>query len=163
MQGQERTKILERIVYKCAFGPEDNSQNLPSDRSAVALPKGERRKNTEYGQSIRLGCQAGFTVVRHIDRPDAYEIRFDSGARQHVRKDGCVCHGPGCKETGLPQLAPRLSDSVKDRVACQLRRGVRPPEIIKQIRKDHQQAFMIQHKLASLEQAALAMSVRPFP
>lgn len=163
VQGQERTKVLERTTYRCTFGPEDYSQNLPSDKSAANLSKGERRKNVEYGHSIRMGCQAYFTVVILKERPDICEIRYESGARQHVKKNGCQCHGAGCKETGLAQLAPRLSRSIKDKVACQLRRGLRPAEIIRQIHKDYQQAFMIQHQLSSLEEAATAMSVSPLP
>ena len=129
MQEKERSKLLERKIYRYAFGPEDNSENIPSDQSAAPLEPGQRRKNTEYGQSIKIGCQAHFTVVVKQATPDLCEIRFELGSREHSRSSGGgICHGPDRTEPGLSQLAPRLSIAVKEKVANLLRRGVRSPD-----------------------------------
>lgn len=157
----DRTKIIARRIYKCAFGPEDNSENLPSDKSSAPLSKGERRKNIEYGQSIKVGCQASFTIVVHRDFPDVCEIRYTSEGIEHSNKAGVICHGPGCKDPGLAQLAPRLSASVKQHATTLLLSGVRPSNIIKDIHKSHQRAYMIEHGLPSLDAAAVEMSVSP--
>lgn len=75
MQDDGKGTILERRKYYCAFGPEDNSSKIPSDNNSQVQQPGQRRHRKEFGQSIKRGCQASFSVVVYKEKPQEIEIR----------------------------------------------------------------------------------------
>jgi hypothetical protein len=53
----ERTKVERKVTFNCCHGPKDNSKNLPPEREASQRAAGTRRRPTEWGEGIKLGCR----------------------------------------------------------------------------------------------------------
>lgn len=94
----KRAQVLHRTTYCCCHGPEDHSRNIPADSEALPRPKGTRRKLTEWGGGLKVGCQAAFTAVIYIAEPQVVEIQYTQ--QDHVNEAGHRCHDENCGQSG---------------------------------------------------------------
>jgi hypothetical protein len=62
--------VLEEYHFFCAFGPKDESKNVPTAESML------RRHLTEHGEGCKRGCQAHFSVKVRAKTSEIAELRI---------------------------------------------------------------------------------------
>ena len=158
--------VLEKYHFWCAFGPDDQSSNLPTpEKSEQGLPwrfrRCPRRRLTEHGESIKRGCLAHFSVTVRARRPDQLELRIYH--RDHLNKHGQPCHGPDCATAGRHHTQPHLSKMCRASVEAQLLAGMGYNAILQHNRAKFYRQYQLEQKLPSLEAAKQAMEVSKCP
>jgi hypothetical protein len=150
--------VLSQIHYHCNFGPEDQSNNLPNVKEKQS---GKRRSKVEHGESVKRGCQAGFSVTVRKIRPEVAEIKLSSKA--HCNKSGQVCHGAECIAEGRHHTDPYLSTECKDFVRGLLLQNVKEDAILQHNLARLHRIYQLKHELPTLDAARQAMEVALLP
>lgn len=162
VQQQQQGKvpvIVRKIVYRCAFGPEDKTlmQPLLQIGERGLLSSGQPRKRAKRVESTKRGCQACFEAISYDTQPEVVEIRYQNVL--HVNAAGRVCHGEGFAEGGRASLAPNLSQEVREAVQKALAAGHQHTDIIRQVRESCVEKYREAKGFATLEEARKAIDV----
>lgn len=148
----KKDAVLEKYHFFCAFGPKDESENLPTADST------QRRNLTKHGEGCKRGCQAHFSVTVRAKTPEIAELRIYH--KDHLNVKGVPCHGPECNAPGRHHTQPHLSKECKELVEAQLLAGISYNAILQHNRAKFHRQHQHQHNLESVQAAQREMEVR---